>query len=395
MSDIKVLHNLHTLPSEGLTSVDMFSGNSVAPAHRFLNTIPQNPPTPLIKLTNAGQELGVAEIWVKDESQRLGLNAFKAVGAVYAGAQILAQKLGLSDSVSFAGLKQAVTAAPQVTFTTATDGNHGKAVAWAARELGQRAVIYLPHGASAHRLIAIEELGAQVHLTNLNYDDAVRLAATNATQHGWELVQDTAWSGYMEIPTWIMQGYTVIAREVLDALPKPPTHVILQAGVGSFAGATLGYFVGALGESCPITVIAEPHNAACIFKSAQAGDGQPHNVTGDLATIMAGLSCGEPNPIAWEIIRDYAHAFCSCSDAVAELGMQMLAHPIGTDPRIIAGESGAVGLGLLAYVMRDNSHEDIRRALKLDHNSRVLVINTEGDTDPESYRRITRIGPTR
>lgn len=385
MSDIRFLYNdqlQQCAPSS-------FTPEATAVAHNFLNSIPEFAPTPLIELKALSTEIGIAEVWVKDESKRLGLNAFKAVGAVYAVARVMAEKLRLgSESLCFTTLKEKASTMPPLIFTTATDGNHGKAVAWAARELGQRAVIYLPHGASSHRLQAILDLGAEAHITDLNYDDTVRLAAAHGAQYGWELIQDTAWPEYTEIPTWIMQGYTVIAREALDALPEAPTHLILQAGVGSFAGAMLAYFVSALGENCPTTIIAEPHNAACIFKSAEVGDGLPQRVEGDLATIMAGLSCGEPNPIAWEIIRDHAHGFCSCPDTTAELGMQVLAHPRGTDPLIISGESGAVGLGLLIQLLSDPSLKHAKDILKLNSDSRVLIINTEGDTDPESYQRI-------
>ena len=388
MSEIRVLFNT---PLQTISPV-LFAPKNTSAAHNLLNSIAGFAPTPLLELKALSTELGLAQIWVKDESQRLGLNAFKAVGAVYAVARVMAGKLRVDpDVLSFAALKEKASTIPPLTFTTATDGNHGKAVAWAARELGQRAVIYMPHGTSPHRLQAIRELGAEAHITSFNYDDAVRLAAANAALYGWELIQDTAWPGYTEIPTWIMQGYTVIAREALDALPKTPTHIILQAGVGSFAGALLAYFVSALSGDYPITIIAEPHNAACIFKSAQVGDGQPHRVEGDLATIMAGLSCGEPNPIAWEIIRDYAQAFCSCPDNTAECGMQVLAHPRGNDPLIVSGESGAVGLGLLIQLSSDPSLKHAKDTLKLNAESRVLVINTEGDTDPESYQRIIQL----
>ena len=222
MSEIRFLFNI----PQQKQSPTLFGPDATAAAHDFLNSIPGFAPTPLLALKTLSKELGLSEVWVKDESKRLGLNAFKAVGAVYAVARVMAGKLGADhDSLTLAMLKKLCKAVSPITFTTATDGNHGKAVAWAARELGQQSVIYLPQDASPHRLQAIRDLGAEAHITSLNYDDAVRLAAANAAQYGWELIQDTAWSGYSEIPTWIMQGYTVIAREALDALPEPPTQI--------------------------------------------------------------------------------------------------------------------------------------------------------------------------
>jgi len=383
---VRFIPNRSLKPAQEIVSLDR---QTAAAAHRFLASIPGYQMTPLYRLSDLADKLGVAELWVKDESKRLGLNAFKAVGAVYAVGKTLAQKLQLADEeLNFTKLTSMAHKLPPITFTTATDGNHGKAVAWAARELGHKAVIYLPQGASIHRVEAIRQLCAEAYVTDLNYDDAVRLAAASAAQYGWVLVQDTAWPGYTEIPEWIMQGYTIIAHECLEQMPQAPTHVLLQAGVGSFAGATLAYLVNMLGADYPVTAIVEPHNAACILASAQQNDGKPHNVEGSLETIMAGLSCGEPNPAAWDILRDYAHVFCSCGDETAKAGMRLLAYPIGGDALIVAGESGAVGLGLVAEIMGNIGLLSLREALGLNDRSRVLVVNTEGDTDPENYMRI-------
>ena len=208
-----------------------------------------------------------------------------------------------------------------ITFVSATDGNHGRAVAWTAQQLGKKAVIYMPKGSDPARLENIRSHGAEASITDLNYDDAVRLAWKMACENGWIMVQDTAWDGYEDIPTWIIQGYAALAVEALAQWRaeelEPPTHLFLQAGVGSFASGVLGYMASELGDALPKTIIVEPHAADCIYRSALAGDGQPHNVTGDLSTLMAGLACGEPCTVGWPILRDYASAYVSCPDYVA------------------------------------------------------------------------------
>jgi diaminopropionate ammonia-lyase len=259
-----------------------------------------------------------------------------------------------------------------------------------------QAVVYMPKGSDPIRLANIRAHGAEATITDLNYDDAVRLAYRMAQEHGWIIVQDTAWEGYEDIPTWIMQGYATLALEALEQLNAlgidRPTHLFVQAGVGSYAGGVLGFFTSELGEQRPITTIVEPNAANCIFRSAQAGDGTPHKVGGDLHTLMAGLACGEPNTISWRILRDYAHGYISCPDWVAANGMRILAAPVRGDHSIISGESGAVTCGILEYLMAHDEGEEIRNALELDENATVLLISTEGDTSPATYRDIVWYG---
>ncbi|MFT9498185.1 diaminopropionate ammonia-lyase [Anaerosolibacter sp.] len=371
------------------------STDEIDQARSFHRKFESYQPTPCISLDQLAAYLGVDKLWVKDESYRFGLNAFKVLGASYAIGKFLANKLNTDiKELSFERLKSKETRDKlgEITFTTATDGNHGRAVAWAARELGQKAVVYMPKGSSQERLNAILATGAEASITDLNYDDAVRLAAENAEKFGWHVIQDTAWEGYEEVPGWIMQGYGTIGAEVQEQLKEQgiekPTHIILQAGVGSFAGAIQGYYAALFGEDRPITIILEPEKAACIYKSAQIGNGKPHAVTGDLNTIMAGLACGEPNPIGWEILRDYSDAYFSCCDYIAEKGIRVLANPLPGDMKIISGESGAVGIGLMNMLREDQRYEHLLEALKITKDARILVISTEGDTDPESYRRI-------
>ena len=278
-----------------------------------------------------------------------------------------------------------------VTFATATAGNHGRGVAWTAQQLGQRGIVYLPRGAARRRVEAILETGSEAVVTDLNYDDTVKLARQKAKEEGWHLIQDTAWAGYELIPRWIMQGYTTIAAEISDQLENKglpqPTHLFLQAGVGSFASAILGYFVNRDRERYPKTIIMEPERAACIFESAVAGEKEPRLAAGDLGSIMAGLSCKEPSPIAWDIIRPFADGYLVCPDYVAAQGIRILANPLGDDP-IVAGESGAIGTGLLALLLLQQDCKQLRDKLGLDDKAKVLLINTEGDTNPVNYRQI-------
>ena len=373
-----------------------FEEKEMKEVYDFHKSLPGYKATPLVELDDLAKYYGVQKLWLKDESKRFGLNAFKVLGGSYAIGKYLSQKLGrdmselpfnvlISDEVK----KQL----GDVTFVTATDGNHGRGVAWVANKLRQKSVVYMPKGSAKMRFDAIAREGADVSITDLNYDDAVRLANKGAEEHGWIMVQDTAWDGYEEIPLWIMQGYSTIINEIVEQLEaakeEKPTHVFLQAGVGSFAGAVQGYLAHLYGDDRPITIICEPHGANCIYKSMEANDGKPHNVTGDLTTIMAGLACGEPNTISWKILRDNADFSVSCADSIAARGMRVLSSPLGNDQRVISGESGAVGLGLFT-VLSEKKEEfaELMKALKIDENSRILCISTEGDTDVEGYKNV-------
>jgi diaminopropionate ammonia-lyase len=283
----------------------------------------------------------------------------------------------------------------EITFAAATDGNHGRAVAWTAQQLCAQAVIYMPKGAAPSRIESIRSHGASVEVTNLNYDDAVRLASRMAQKNGWHLIQDTSWDGYEEIPRWIMQGYMTMCKEAVEQMAArgaAPTHVLLQAGVGAMSGAVAGYLANTFRECMPRIIIMEPNTAACIFASAVAGDGRPHAVTGDMETIMAGLACGEPNLIGWDSLRDFPCGYISCDDYVAANGIRILANPIGGDPAIESGESGSVGIGVMDLLATHSAFKDIKDALDIGPDSVVLVFNTEGATDPVNYRDILWYG---
>lgn len=373
--------------------------NQMKGIRNFHKAFKEYEPTPLYKLDGLAKELGVSEVWVKDESQRFGLNAFKVLGGAYALGKYLAQKLDKDISeLSFEYLTSERTKNQlgELTFVTATDGNHGRGIAWAAKQLGHKSVVFMPKGSSEIRLKRIIEEGAQAEITELNYDDAVRLANDYAKENNGVLIQDSSWDGYMEIPTWIMEGYATLMDEIFEAQwpqdrNKAFTHVFLQAGVGSFAGSMLGYLTSFLGEKRPVVTIVEPNEAACIYKSMEIADGKPHAVTGFMPTIMAGLACGEPSLVAWSLLRDYADFYIACEDQVTEKGMVLLGRPLGNDPKIISGESGAVGIGLLSYLLQKPDYKMLAHKIGLDAHSKILLISTEGDTDPENYSRILGI----
>ena len=376
--------------------LDLMSEENVTKANEFHKSFPQYSVTPLQKLSALASYLGVKGIYCKDESYRFGLNAFKVLGGSYAMGRYIAKELGRDISqlpynvLSSDKLREEFG---QATFFTATDGNHGRGVAWAAKRLGQKAVVRMPKGTTKTRFDNIAKEGAEVTIEEVNYDDCVRMAAAEAakTEHGI-IVQDTAWAGYEEIPSWIMQGYGTLVLEADKQLKENgvdrPTHVFVQAGVGSLAGAVVGYFAHKYKDNPPLMVVCEASAADCLYRSAVQADGNLVNVTGDLQTIMAGLACGEGNTIGWDILKNHVTVFASCPDWMSAKATRIYANPLENDPHIISGESGSVPLGLAYTALHDEDAKDLKEALKLDENSNILVISTEGDTDPVRYREI-------
>ena len=376
--------------------LDLMSEENVTKANEFHKSFPQYSVTPLQKLSALASYLGVKGIYCKDESYRFGLNAFKVLGGSYAMGRYIAKELGRDISqlpynvLSSDKLREEFG---QATFFTATDGNHGRGVAWAAKRLGQKAVVRMPKGTTKTRFDNIAKEGAEVTIEEVNYDDCVRMAAAEAakTEHGI-IVQDTAWAGYEEIPSWIMQGYGTLVLEADKQLKENgvdrPTHVFVQAGVGSLAGAVVGYFAHKYKENPPVMVVCEASAADCLYRSAVQADGNLVNVTGDLQTIMAGLACGEGNTIGWDILKNHVTVFASCPDWMSAKATRIYANPLENDPHIISGESGSVPLGLAYTALHDEDAKDLKEALKLDENSNILVISTEGETAPLRYREI-------
>lgn len=394
MKEIKWIQN--TMPQTEDANLPIMALSEVAKACAFHKTIPGYAPTPLAQLTHMANYLGLGEVCIKDESYRFGLNAFKVLGGSFAMAKYIAKQTGRDISeLDFETLTSDKLREEfgQATFFTATDGNHGRGVAWAANKLRQKAVVFMPKGSTETRLRNIQAENATATIEEVNYDECVRMAAAAAakTPNG-VVVQDTAWKGYEEIPSWIMQGYGTMALEAdqqLNALGiDRPTHVFVQAGVGSLAGAMQGYFANKYPDNPPTVVVVEADVAACLYKGAMQGDGEEAIVDGDMQTIMAGLACGEPNTTSWDILKNHVSVFVAAPDWVAAKGMRMLSAPIKGDVPITSGESGAAPFGVLVEIMKNPAYADLKETLKLKKDSKVLLFSTEGDTDPNRYKEI-------
>lgn len=384
----------HKRPEEGCSTAD-FGAAAAEKIRHFHQSFPEYAPTPLRNLKNLAEQLGVSDICVKDESFRFGLNAFKVLGSSWAVGQYIAERLGIpSDKIDYQTMvsPEAKRAIGDLTLVTATDGNHGRGVAWTADRLGIKSIVYMPKGTAVERLENIRKLGSHAEITEFGYDDCVRLAKKTAEAENRLLVQDTDSDDYQKIPRHIMQGYTTMALEAVEQWEtlrkKAPTHILLQAGVGAMAGALTGFFADYYRDAPPKIIIVEPNSAGCIYKTAKAGDGRLHCVEGEMNTIMAGLACGVPCAQAWEILRDHADFFATIPETTPASGMRILANPLGDDPRVISGESGASTFGYLTDLLRLPELVDARNAIGFDGESRILCISTEGATDRKNYLRV-------
>ena len=394
MQDFHLVHLPHK-QKYGAVSTDCFGLEQAQTVRHFHQSFPEYSVTPLVELKSLAEELGVSNIFVKDESYRFGLNAFKVLGGSYAIAREIGIRMGISEEeLTLARLLQPDVQARlgQLRFVTATDGNHGRGVAWTAKRLGHRAVVFMPKGTAAERLENILGLGAEASITDCNYDDSVRLARQYAAEHEGIVVQDTSWEGYHNVPLHIMQGYTTMGAEIVEQLAaygdQAPTHVFLQAGVGAMAGAMAGFIADYYKEARPVITIVEPTKADCLYRTALANDGKLHIVDGALDSIMAGLCCGEPCSIGWQQLAAYADNFVAMPDKAAALGMRVLGNPVGNDAAVVSGESGAAGLGLAVAALRERDLAQLKGSLQLDAESVILCISTEGATDVANYRRI-------
>lgn len=359
-------------------------------AQREISQWPGYAPTRLWTLSALARDLGAAAVVYKDEGERFGLKSFKALGGAYAVYRLLAQAIASHRGGQAASATDILSGrwkqvVGTMTVTCATDGNHGRSVAWGAQMFGCRCVIYIHATVSEGRRAAIARYGAEVVRVEGNYDDSVRHADAQARVNGWTVVSDTTYEGYRDIPIDVMHGYGVLAREVVEQVGESvPTHVFVQAGVGAFAAAVGATFWLAWGERRPRLVVVEPTAADCYLRSAQAG--RPVAVTGALDTIMAGLACGELSPAAWEIVSAAASAFVAIDDRYALDAVRRFANPHGGDKAIVSGETGAAGL---AALLAAHGNADLRDLLELTPQSRVLLLGSEGDTDPDIYRQIT------
>lgn len=344
--------------------------------------------TPLVALKNFAAVKNISALYVKDESTRFGLKAFKGLGGIWAIYYVISREIGLNNPTLdeiFAHRDKLA----EMTFITTTDGNHGKGVSWAAGLFGCKSFVFMPRGTVEVRAQAIRDAGsATVEITDMNYDDCVKFTARLAAEKHWHLIQDTSWAGYEEIPAQIMLGYSTLAYEALRQMNyQRPTHIFLQAGVGSMAGAIAAVFAEVFKNNPPRITIVEPTEVACFYETMRIGDGLIHSATGNGQTMMAGLNCATPCELAWKILRRYSADTAAISDDVAADAMRRLANPFGDDAKIISGESGCAGFAL-ANAALDNP--ELRRALELDEQSIIFVINTEGATDPLNYEIITR-----
>lgn len=339
----------------------------------FHRRLPGYRETSLYSLSSLAAKLKVDEILLKDESTRFSVGAFKSLGASWAIHSFLNRNPG------------------NHTFCTATDGNHGRAVAWSARIFNQKAVVFMPEGSVESRINFIKDEGAQVIIVNGDYDATVARAESIARDKGYILIQDTSWEGYEDIPRLVTAGYSTQMREMDDMYEypdKPPFDIVfLQSGVGSWAASVSLYLINRFGKKAPALVVVEPSESDCLLESAKTG--LPSKTRKSQKTIMAGLNCGSPSLIAWNILKDTTNAFLSIPDHYSMEAMRRMKFPLGNDPFIETCESGAAGLGALLALMQEDELAEVRKSLGVNNNTRFLVINTEGVTDPEVWGKIT------
>jgi diaminopropionate ammonia-lyase len=393
--EVNLLHfNSHPDYGKPLADADAEMLGPFAPREvdRFLSHWPHHRPTPLLDLPSLARRIGVHSIHMKDEGHRLGLGSFKALGGGHAVVRLLLEEaersIGRKINVGELHEPDVRAVAAGMTVGCATDGNHGRSVAEGARLVGAKARIFVHEGVSARRIEAIAEFGADVIRVKGTYDDAVAEATRICASNKWLLVSDTSWPGYERIPRLVMQGYTVLVHEALEAMAHPPTHVFIQAGVGGLAAAVAGHMAISLGATRPAFVVVEPSRAACLLESIRAG--RPVKIDHREATVMAMLECYAPSLVAWRVLSRAADAFMTIDDEDAVVVMNLLARPTGGDPAIVAGESGGVGLAGMLRVAADVNQ---RAALRLDAHSRVFVVNTEGATDPGCYEELVGLPP--
>lgn len=371
----------------GARRSEILGADALALAQRELTQWQGYAVTPLHSLPALAQAMGVASVHYKNEGSRFGLGSFKALGGAYAVARLLCRELGaqLGRTLTTQDLltPELHALCGGITVTCATDGNHGRSVAWGAQLFGCQCVIYIHATVSEGRKEAIAQYGAQVVRTAGNYDDAVRQADLDAKQYGRFVISDTSYPGYMEVPRDVMQGYQLMVEEAAQQLPERPTHIFVQAGVGGLAAAVCGYFWERDAGDRPIYVVVEPDKADCLTQSAKAG--QLTAVTGDIDTLMAGLACGEVSHLAWEILEKGTDAFCVIPDDAAVAAMRLLAHPLGNDPVIVAGESAVAGV---AAAIAASQSDAARQMLGLNADSRILFFGSEAATDPALYEQL-------
>lgn len=355
--------------------------------HSYLEAFPHHASTPLVSLPDLARSLGLGGIDIKDEGQRYGIGSFKALGGGYAVGRVIHRHLEakLGRKVAPAELLDPALKVhlDDLTVACATDGNHGRSVASGAEKFGIRCVIFLHQGVSQQREEAISRFGAEIRRTVGNYDDSVAEADRVSKLEGWTTVSDFSFEGYEEIPGLVMQGYSLMLEEIDAQHTAPYTHIFIQGGVGGLAAAVAGHFHDRLGADRPKLIVVEPDKANCLQRSAEE-DRRMEMVPGE-ETIMAMLECYEPSLVAWQILEKSADSFISIPDQAAVTALKTLARPTGSDPALTIGESGASGLGGLLTALADRK---ARRSLGLGAGARILLIGTEGATDPVLYEEL-------
>ena len=355
-------------------------------------------PSPLYSLVELATAIDVAEVLYKHEGPRFGLASFKALGGAYAALRVLQRLITESSAANSADKPSSEVALSDIrngnyadqcaklTLVSATDGNHGRSLAWGCQRFGSPCRIYIHAEVSEGRADIMRGFGAEVIRVDGDYDESVRITKAEAQENGWHVVSDTSWPGYTEPPRDVMAGYGVMVKEITEQLDQAPTHVFLQGGVGGLAAGVAAALRQSWQDKSPRVIVVEPELAACLYESAKAGESTTVEIEEE--TLMAGLSCGEPSPLAWEILKEEAEDFLTIPESLVAPTVRLLANPPGSDPKIEAGESAIAGLAALISIRTDTSDSELANRLQLDENSRVLLIGSEGITDPEIFEAI-------
>ena len=367
MKDFIINYPSNILPND-ITNQILKNSKSIS----YHRTIENYKESPLHRLSALSNFFKISNLYVKDESNRFGLDSFKVLGGSYAVSEILKNKPNTS------------------VFCTATDGNHGKGLAWSTKKYKKKCIVYVPKDTSKLRIKAISDLGAKVEQLEMNYEDTCKYAAEISLKMNWELVQDASWVNYELIPAYIMSGYLTHFIEMEDTINKlnqPDLDiVIIQCGVGSWPASCIWYYLNRYGKNKPKIILVEPTESCGVYQSFH--EGKRISPKGNLSTIMAGLNCGIPSKSAWKIIKRGCDGVIKITDSEVKLAMKMFYKPLLEDIKIISGESGAAGLAGLIKCLNDNNLKKLKDHIGLNKDSRVLVFNSEGKTDKNSFSKI-------
>jgi|TARA_B110001452_G_scaffold64015_1_gene50777 diaminopropionate ammonia-lyase len=344
--------------------LNLLSKKDIDEAYLSISNWENYTPTPLIELNKLSKELNLNKIFYKDESKRFNLKSFKALGGAYAVEKITK------------GNKNIIVA-------TATAGNHGRSVAWGAKRLGLKCKIFISEFVSRARGQAMADLGAEVVCVKGNYEKSLIECIKQSTENNWQIVQDVAWKDYMIVPKYTMAGYSVMMKEVVDQIKNDQiSHIILQAGVGGMAGAMIAGIARYL-KNVPETIIVEPDSAACVMESIKKGKIEKIDIKRE--SLMGGMSCGEVSLVPWEILKNSVKFCISLPDDDIAKTMRLLGNSSLSEEKIVAGENSAPGV---ISLITSCTNDKIKKRLKLNSKSNILVIGCEGDTDKEMYQKL-------